>query len=127
MICKHPGATRALWWATLVDEAIEREWLVNMGQRIADRAMAHFFCELLVRLRVVGLVRDNGCDVPLTHGDLGDVLGFSAIHATRTLQHLRAEKLIVFRQHRLTVVDEERLRQFAGFKENYLHLNIRSL
>lgn len=126
VIARHPGATRALWWATLVDEAIEREWLVNMGQRTADHAMAHFFCELLVRLRIVGLVKDNSYDVPLTHEDLGDVLGFSAIHATRTLQHLRSEQLITFCRNRLTVLDEERLRQFAGFKENYLHLNIRS-
>jgi CRP-like cAMP-binding protein len=26
---------RALWWSTLVSEAIEREWVVNLGQRSA--------------------------------------------------------------------------------------------
>ena len=36
-------------------EATLREWLVGMGQREADRQMAHLFCELLVRLRPVGL------------------------------------------------------------------------
>ena len=37
---KHPAITRALWWATLVDEGTLREWLVNMGRRPADQQMA---------------------------------------------------------------------------------------
>ena len=55
----HPRIAQALWWATLVDEAILREWLVSMGQRPADRQMAHLFCELFARLEVVGLTDKN--------------------------------------------------------------------
>src|SRR3712207_7515387 len=29
--------SRALWWSTLVDDAILREWLVTMGHRPADK------------------------------------------------------------------------------------------
>jgi CRP-like cAMP-binding protein len=32
---QHPRIARALWWSTLVDEAITREWVVNVGQRDA--------------------------------------------------------------------------------------------
>ena len=31
----RPGIARALWYATLVDEATLREWLLNVGQRDA--------------------------------------------------------------------------------------------
>ena len=126
IIARHPALTRALWWATLVDEAVEREWLVNMGQRHADRAMAHFFCELLARLRVIGLVRDCSYDVPLTQEDLGDVLGLTAIHVNRTLQQLRRDELVTMKGGRVTVLDEARLQRFSGFKDNYLHLNRRT-
>ena len=62
----HPRITRALWWATLVDEGTLREWLVNMGQREADRQMAHLFCELLVRLQVVGCTNENTFAFPVS-------------------------------------------------------------
>ena len=32
---QHANISRALWWSTLVDEAILREWLVNIGRRKA--------------------------------------------------------------------------------------------
>ena len=54
-----PRITRALWWATLVDEGILRAWLVNMGRRSADQQIAHLFCELLVRLEAAGLSTDD--------------------------------------------------------------------
>ena len=36
----HPRIARALWWSILVDEAITREWVVNVGQRKAFGASA---------------------------------------------------------------------------------------
>ena len=29
---RHPRITRALWWSTLVDEAITREGVIDVGQ-----------------------------------------------------------------------------------------------
>ena len=122
----HPAINRALWWATLVDEGTLREWLVGMGRRPADKRMAHLFCELLVRLDSVGLASDNGFDFPLTQDELADTLGLSTVHANRTLQTLRDKGLITLSGRRLTVLDVERLRDFAGFNPNYLHLRKRS-
>jgi CRP-like cAMP-binding protein len=123
---KHPAITRALWWATLVDEGTLREWLVNAGRRSADKQMAHLFCELLVRLQSVGLVRDNSFDFPLTQEELADTLGLSTVHVNRVLQQLRDDGLITLRNKRLTVDDAERLKEFAEFNPNYLHLTKRT-
>ncbi len=120
----HPGITRALWWATLVEEAVMREWLVNMGQRQADRAMCHIFCELLVRLRVVGLARGSSYEFPMTQEDLGDVLGLSSIHVNRTLQEVRSAGLISLQGGVLTIHDEAALARMSGFKPDYLHLDV---
>jgi CRP-like cAMP-binding protein len=48
----HPHITRALWWCTLVDEAVLREWLVNIGSRPANQRIAHLFCELFLRWKL---------------------------------------------------------------------------
>jgi CRP-like cAMP-binding protein len=113
---------RALWWATLVDEAILREWMVGMGRRSADKQIAHLFCELRVRLHSVGLVTDTSFELPVTQEEMADTVGISPVHVNRVLQQLRQEDLIVLKGKQLTILDVERLEAFADFDPNYLHL-----
>lgn len=119
---RSPALSKALWWATLADEGVLREWLVNMGRRPADRRVAHLFCELLARLRAVGLADEETMDLPLTQTDLADTLGLSSVHVNRVVQQLRDERLISWRGKRLKIEDVEGLTAFAGFDPNYLHL-----
>ena len=116
-----PRLRRAFWWSSLVDEAVLRQWIVGMGQRAADRQMAHLFCELEARLAPLGLVRDGAFDFPLSQDELGDALGLSAVHANRVLQQLREPGLIEFRSGVVTIGDRARLRRFSGFDPGYLH------
>lgn len=121
IVADHPSIQRAFRWATLVDEAILREWLVGMGQRTADRRMAHLFCELHVRFRTVGLATRSDFNLPLSQSDLGDILGLSQVHVNRMLQNLRGKGLISFNSGKVVMPDAEQLREFAGFNEDYLH------
>ena len=121
----HPRITRALWWATLTDEGTLREWLVNMGQRAADRQMAHLFCELHVRLLAIGMAEPSGYGMPLRQADLADILGITSVHVNRALQDLRAGGLLTLKSRRLEIPDLERLRAFCDFDANYLHLTPR--
>ena len=118
----HPRITRALWWATLVDEAILREWLLNMGQREAHQQLAHLFCELLVRLQAAGIGDADGYPFPLTQMDIAEVLGITSVHVNRTLQSLRDENLVVLRGRRLNIPNVERLKAYCDFDPAYLHL-----
>jgi CRP-like cAMP-binding protein len=68
----HPRITQALWWAREVELAIAREWLVNLGRRSAEERLAHLLCEHFLRMRAVGLVRDDTCALPFTQAELGD-------------------------------------------------------
>jgi CRP-like cAMP-binding protein len=118
----YPCIARALWWATLVDGGILREWIVSMGQRPADQQLAHLFCEMLVRLQTVQRADVNSCILPFTQEELADALGISAVHANRVLQQLRNDGLAVLRDKLLTIPDVGRLKKFADFNPNYLHL-----
>jgi CRP-like cAMP-binding protein len=120
---KHPAITRALWWIALVDEAVLREWIVNVSRRSAVEAVAHLFCELLARLEAVGLRVGNGFEFPVTQSQLADSVGLSAVHANRVVQELRARELIALNTHGLQMLDIEALKQLAGFRPNYLHLS----
>lgn len=121
---RHPAIQHALWWGTLVDEATLREWLVNIGQRDAFERIAHLFCELWLRMKVVGLVDENEqFDLPLTQPEIADTMGLTAVHTNRMLQKLRGDDLIALGKGRLTILDPKRLAAVSGFRPNYLHLS----
>ena len=123
---QYPTLTRALWWSTLVEEAITREWIVNVGQRNALERMAHLFCELLYRFRAVGLNEGNSCTLPLTQVELAETLGLSSVHVNRTLQELRRQKLITLEGGTLSIQDLVALQELALFNPDYLHLDYSS-
>jgi len=123
LMLAHPRVIQALWWEQLVAVATQREWAVNLGQRDATERMAHLFCELYIRLRTVGLTDGDSCEMPLTQAELGEATGLSAVHVNRTLQELRARRLIVLKDRTLTIPDFDALARIALFNPNYLHLD----
>jgi CRP-like cAMP-binding protein len=122
----HPRVARSLRLTRLVDEATLREWLVNVGCRSAIERIAHLFCELLLRLRAVGLAGEDSYELPITQADLGDTTGLSNVHVNRVLQDLRRQGLIELRGKRLKILNLPRLKAMAEFKANYLHLGERA-
>jgi Crp-like helix-turn-helix domain len=53
---------------------------------------------------------------------LADTVGLTLVHTNRMLQNLRAEGLIAWTRHRLTILDFDRLMDLSMFNMNYLHL-----
>jgi CRP-like cAMP-binding protein len=122
-ICERfPRITAAFWRETLIDAAIFREWVTNVGRRDAYSRMAHVLCEMLLRLRAVGLAEDNACDLPITQVEFADAIGVSTVHVNRVLQDMRADGLIETKGTQVSVPDWERLKHAGDFDPTYLHL-----
>jgi CRP-like cAMP-binding protein len=119
---EYPHLTRLLWLNTLVDGAIHREWLTTMGRLSATAHMAHFICEVFLRLKAVGRTDGDTIQLPLTQAELGDTLGLSTVHVNRVLQELRKEGLIRWQGDALTILDWERLEKVGEFTPTYLNL-----
>ncbi|MFE1597329.1 Crp/Fnr family transcriptional regulator [Methylobacterium sp. ID0610] len=116
----HDGIAQGLRAAKLVEEAILRMWLANLGCRSALERTAHLFCELLERFQVVGLATGAGFDLPITQVDLSLTLGMSTVHLNRTLHELRRQGAADLRGRSLRVLDRERLTAIAEFDPSYL-------
>ncbi len=117
----HPRIADAFWRATLIDGAIYREWVLNVGRRDAYAGMAHLLCEWMSRMRAVGLTQNNTCELPMTQSELGDAVGLSTVHVNCTLQELRGAGLITLQRGLLTVHDWDGLVGAGGFDPTYLH------
>ena len=111
-----------MWRETLIDAAIFRQWIANIGGRPALSAMAHLFCEMISRARAVGLVgSDNSYRLALTQQDIGDALGLSIVHVNRTIRKLREMGCISWEPGLLTVLNWDALREAGDFDPAYLH------
>lgn len=117
----NPHLARLLWFSTLLDAAIHREWIMKLEQLRAPKRVAHVFCEIWQRLDFVGLGRTGGVDTPLIQQDLAEMCGTTAIHMNRALSQLREEGLADFRRGRIDVPDRKRLEKFATFDPDYLY------
>jgi CRP-like cAMP-binding protein len=118
----HPHLARVYWFSTNVDAAITRELALSLGQRSAIARMAHLFCELYLRLDVVGRTEGNRFEFPVTQRELSECLGLTVVHVNRTLQELRRKGLVEFENRHLTIVDRMGLEGIAEFDPNYLYL-----
>ena len=116
----QPRLREFLWRTVMVDAAISREWIVNIGRRTAYQRTGHLLCEIVSRLRGALGLSGPSYDVPLTQLELADALSLTAIHVGRMLQQLRADKLVEFSQSTLTVLNWRGLKQVSDFHPDYL-------
>ena len=119
---RRPAIARAMQLAAYQDLANAREWQVNCRRRAVSR-VGHLFCELLMRLEMVGLADVNSYDLPLTQIDLADTLGMSTVHLNRSLQDLKKAKLLTVRGKNVVILDFPQLKKRSGFRPDYLQLN----
>jgi CRP-like cAMP-binding protein len=129
--CAISSAIAPPWRPVLARHADRRGHLPGvdggLGRREAYGRIAHLFCEMMVKLRAVGLADGNTCELPITQTELGDALGTSTVHVNRVLQELRGDGLITLRSGSLTVLDWDGLRQAGEFDPTYLHLDPKHL
>lgn len=120
---ERPSVGRAIWFDTLVDASIFREWIANVGRRNARTRLAHVLCEFALRLKVAGLAEHTGYQLPMTQEQLGDATGLTSVHVNRTLKGLEADGLIERVSPRsITIGDWKKLADAGDFDSNYLHL-----
>lgn len=120
---KHSKIERALLMMSLVDAAMLREWLLNVGQRDACQKLAHFFCELSARYQALGLDDENqGFAIPLTQIELADTMGLTVVHVNRILQRFRREGLLKWSRRHVDILDYPQLELLADFDATYLRL-----
>ncbi|MEN3973392.1 Crp/Fnr family transcriptional regulator [Sphingomicrobium sp. XHP0235] len=123
LIAKHPRLTRIMWFSTLLDAAIHREWLFKLGRLNAAQRIAHLICELATRLEFVGLFDGHVLDTPLTQTDFAEASGITAIHCNRSFRELREAGLLNNRieDSAIHIEDRNGLEWFCEFDADYLY------
>ena len=117
---RHPRLAAVIFWSFASEAAIYTERLTDVGRRSALERVAHFLLELLTRFQIIGMADESSFPMPLTQELIGDALGLSVPHVSRTLRQLRDDQLVSVEAHRVTIKDVDALSALADFERSYL-------
>ena len=124
LAASRPIVNEALWYDTLVDGSIHREWVANVGRRQGRMRIAHLLCEFALKLEAISHGQQLNYELPLTQEQLADATGLTPVHVNRMLKSLAQDGLI----DRVTptsvaIGDWKKLAAVGDFRQGYLHLD----
>ncbi|MGC3986363.1 MAG: Crp/Fnr family transcriptional regulator [Pseudorhodoferax sp.] len=120
---RHPQLARRLWFLTLLDAAMHRQWVMRLASLNALQRVAHFLCEMNAKLLAIGQSDGQRFLLPMTQTDIGEVCGLTNVHVSRVLRQLREMELCSWRGAQVVVHDPVRLAAAGLFTPDYLYLN----
>lgn len=120
----YPRVGRAMWIETLIDAAIFREWIVNVGRRDSLSRISHLLCELALRLEEAGLARDNRYEMPMTQEQIADCTGLTPVHVNRVLKELGRLGVIERERRSVAILQWDQLQEIGDFNTRYLHMEV---
>lgn len=118
----RPTVGMAMWYDTLVDASIHREWTANIGRRDARTRLAHLLCEFGIRLQDAGIGSLYRYELPMTQEEIADAAGLTSVHVNRTLKALDKEGLTDRNLRSVFINDWDKLAFAGDFDPAYLHV-----
>ncbi|MCA1653276.1 MAG: Crp/Fnr family transcriptional regulator [Sphingomicrobium sp.] len=120
---ERPAIGKLLWFDTLVDGSIAREWITNIGRRDAYTRIAHLLCEFALRLEKAGIGERDRYELPMTQEQIADATGLTAVHVNRTLRTMDESGFLTRDKRSVVIHDWARLAQAGDFSSGYLHFD----
>lgn len=122
LISESPHLARLMWFSTLLDAAMHREWIFRLGRLNAEGRIAHLISELIERLRFVNLYDGRNFDIPLLQRDYAEACGITPVHANRSFRTLKERGVLELHGGgRVQVLDEATLKRLCDFDGSYLY------
>lgn len=113
-----PRLTDLFFLAMAREQSMLIERITNIGRRTAAERLAHFLVEIKVRLDL----RNMPFELPINQSIIGDTLGLTSVHISRTFKQLSDDGLIDYQNGDLKLLDLEGLIALSGFDRAYLEI-----
>ncbi|WP_390476427.1 Crp/Fnr family transcriptional regulator [Altererythrobacter sp. MTPC7] len=122
LIGRSAHLARALWFSTLLDAAMHREWIFRLGRLNAEGRIAHLISEIVERHRFVDLYDGQTLPVTLLQRDYAEACGITAVHANRSFRILKERGVLELSgDGHIKILDEEELKRLGEFRGDYLY------
>jgi CRP-like cAMP-binding protein len=119
---RSPAIGLAFWRDGTADASVFAKWVGNLGRKNAKARIAHVMCEMGMRTEAAGLGTRTSFELRATQEQLGEATGLTPVHVNRTLQEIRGQGLLTFRNGQVEISDWDALTSLAEFCPDYLML-----
>lgn len=123
LVATRPDLAKLLWFSTLLDAAMHREWVFRLGRLDALARVSHFFCEIEAKMRAVGMSDGKQFQLAMTQNDLGEACGITPVHMNRMLRELKRRGLMEMRRGEVSILDGDGLAHLGEFDPGYLFID----
>jgi CRP-like cAMP-binding protein len=113
---KSPRLAQLFFVVLAREHALLTTRIIDIGRRPAAERLGHFIIELKIRTRS----REKEFELPLTQSIIGDALGMSSVHVSRTMTQLKDLNLISTHNRRLRIENMKELMHYCRFDPAYL-------
>ena len=121
LIGAEPVVAAHLSHLIAVHEARAHDHLISSAGRDARARVAHLLIELYFRqLHRLPRQRDETIDLPLTLALIGEAVGLTAVHVSRTLRRMREDGVLRLHRGRLVIADPDALIRASGVDDRPL-------
>lgn len=118
-----PSIQLALNLKMLSESRQLREWLLNIGGRSARVRVAHFLNEFAARTKLRGLSDGLRFALPMSQEQIGDSVGVTPVHVSRSIRALVGNRLINHKNRQYEIVDSAGFREAGEFSDNFINVH----
>ena len=120
---ESPRLTALLYSIEALDQVAQDDRLRSIARMDAVGRLAHFFMQIVSRLRIAGEQVGNTLKLEMSQELIGDAIGLTGIHVNRTLKQLTEDGLIRLENSVLTLLDEPGLKQVGAFDDRHYRID----
>lgn len=121
---ESPRLSGLLFALAAIEESIFQDRVRIVAHGNARMRLALYALQTMARLRLLNGVLDHRFHSPLTQAELGNILGLTNIHVSRTLTAMEEEGLLARDRSFFRLLDPKALRSLSGFVDRYSELDL---
>lgn len=119
LFADHPRLAVLISMLEQVERVATGDRLASVARSKARARVAALILDTICRLRLINRDTESSFVLPLTQEEIGDATGLTAVHVNRMVRSLVDDGLIRRSGHHITILDEPRLGEVAGFVNRY--------
>ena len=120
---EQPRLAGMLYAMSAAENVALSDRLTSVGRMDSIERVSTLILDVLARLRVTAGGVVDSFDFPLTQTDIGDAVGLTKVHVSRTLGKMEERGLIQRTGKRIKVLDEARMIADTGFVDRYKEID----
>ena len=115
LFADHPRLTAIMFIFAQHERITSGDRMGCIGRLACNERLAFLLLDIFDRLRTIDAVDGSTFEIHLTREQMAEMTGMTPVHASRMWSELVAEGSIAVDGHRVTILDESRLRALSGY------------